>query len=264
MRWIQGLSSGLQRFTDDDYVTGYEPPGLDRLRDEGVVLTNVAGIHAEPAGEHVLGYLLSFERNLHLAVRKQVAGEWGGYGGVHGELVDKRLAVIGVGAIGGRVAELGNALGMTVVGTKRDPATAPGAVDGIYGPDGLDAALAGADYVVVTCPLTDETRELVDADAFATMREDAVFVNVARGGVVDERALVKALRGDRIRGAALDVFAEEPLPEDSPLWDEEDVLITPHVAGGSPRSDERVAELFARNYGRFLDGDFDGFENRVV
>lgn len=264
LRWVQGLSSGLQRFTDDDYVTGYTPPGLDRLREEGIILTNVAGIHAEPIGEQVLGYLLSFERNLHRAVRKQVAGEWGGYGGAHGELVDKRLAVVGVGAIGGRVAEFGATLGMTVVGTKRDPTTAPDAVDEIYGPNDLDTVLADADYVVVACPLTEETRGLFDADAFATMREDAVFVNIARGRIVDESALIRSLREETIRGAALDVFAEEPLPDESPLWDEEDVLITPHVAGGSPRSDERVADLFARNYQRFLESDFDAFENRIV
>jgi len=262
--WIQGLSSGLQRFTDDEYVTGYEPPGLDRLREEGIVLTNVAGIHAEPAGEQVLGYMLAFERNLHRAVRAQVEREWGGYGGAYGELVDKRLAVVGVGAIGGRVAQLGAALGMTVVGTKRDPTTVPDAVDEIYGPEELDAAVADADYVAVTCPLTDETRGLIDGDAFETMRDDAVLVNVARGAVVDEDALVEALDSGEIRGAALDVFAEEPLPTDSPLWDDENVLVTPHMAGGSPRSNERVAELFARNYQRFREGAFDGFENRIV
>jgi phosphoglycerate dehydrogenase-like enzyme len=151
--------------------------------------------------------MLSFERNLHHAVRNQIAGEWENEGGAIGELVDKRLAVIGVGAIGRRVAELGAALGMTVVGTKRDPSNSPEAVDEIYGPDELNVALADADYVVITCPLTSEAEGLIDADAFTTMRDDSVLVNVARGAIVDEDALVETLDAGRIRGAALDVCA---------------------------------------------------------
>lgn len=264
LRWIQGLSSGLQRFTDDDYVTGYTPPGLDRIADEGIALTNAAGVHAEPVGEQVLGYLLAFERNLHRAVRQQAAGEWGGYGGAHGELEDKCLGVIGTGSIGGRVAELGEAVGMTVVGTRRDPTSPHHAVDELYDPGSLDELLADADYVVVSCPLTEETRGLIGAHEFTTMADDAVLVNIARGAIVDESALVNALRSGEIRGAALDVFETEPLPADSPLWEMENVVVTPHVAGSSPRREARVADLFARNYERFRAGDFDAFENRIV
>lgn len=241
---------------------GYDHLPLDDLAARDVAVTNASGVHAEPAGEQVLGYLLAFERNLHRAVRQQVHHEWERHGGT--ELRGKTVGVVGLGAIGGRVAELASALGTTVLGTKRDPATAPAAVDEAFPPEELDAVLARSDYVVVACPLTDATRHLLDADAFETMREDAVLVNVARGGVVDETALVDALESGEVGGAALDVFETEPLPDDSPLWDREDVLVTPHVAGSTPVYWARNADLVAENYRRFVAGDRDDLTNRVA
>jgi phosphoglycerate dehydrogenase-like enzyme len=248
--WLHALSAGVDHYP------------LDRLRDVGVAFTNASGVHAEPAAEQVLAYLLAFERNLHRAVRHQERREWERYRGT--ELRGRTVGVVGLGAIGGRVAELASALGTRVVGTKRNPGTAPDAVDEAHPPDALPRVLDRADYVVLACPLTDDTRGLVGPDEFAAMRDDAVLVNVARGEVVQEDALIAALRDDAIAGAALDVFAAEPLPEGSPLWGIEDVIVTPHVAGSTPAYWARNAALLAGNYERFVADGPGALDNRVV
>jgi len=250
LKWVHALTAGVDHYP------------VEALRDAGVALTNASGVHAEPIAEQVLGYLLCFERNLHRGIRQQARGEWDRYGG-H-ELRGKTVGIVGLGAIGGRTAELASALGTTVVGTKRTPADAPDDVDEVFAPSGLPTVLEQSDYVVLTCPLTDDTRGLIDREAIATMREDAVLVNVARGEIVDGDALVAAVRDGEIRGAALDVFCEEPLPTDSPLWDMDEVILTPHMAGSTPAYWARNADIVAANYERLLDGDLDGFENRVV
>ena len=250
LRWIQALSSGVDFF---DFET---------LREREIALTNAAGVHAEPIAEQALGYMLVFERNVHRGMRQQRRSVWERYEG--GELRGKTLGVIGVGAIGTRVAELGSALGMTVLGTKRDPETAPDAVDELSGPDGLHDLLARSDYVVVACPLTDETRGLLSYDELGTMGSESVLINVARGAVVDEDALATVLRQDVIRGAALDVFETEPLPSESPLWDLSNAVVTPHMAGSTPRKADRVADLFADNLAAYRAGDTDAMPTRVL
>jgi phosphoglycerate dehydrogenase-like enzyme len=152
------------------------------------------------------------------------------------------LLVVGLGAIGREVARLGEAFGMRVLAVRRREGD-------------LDELLPQADVVVVTLPLTDETRGLISRERVAAMRDGAIFVNVGRGGVVDEEALVEALRSHRLRGAALDVFATEPLPESSPLWDLDNVLVSPHTAALSYRENERIVELFAENLRRYLAGE---------
>lgn len=249
-RWIHALTAG---------VDGYD---LDGLCERGVILTNASGVNAEPVAEQVLGYLLLFERRLHRAVRQQVESEWDWFGGR--ELRDETVGIVGVGAIGGRVAELLDAIGSETLGLSRHPESMHPAVDEAYGPEELSTLLSRSDYVVLTCPLTDETRGLVGASELATMSEHAVLVNVGRGELVDQDALVTALENGTIRGAALDVFEQEPLPPDSPLWDRPDVVITPHNAGSTPNYWRRNADLFARNYRRFVGGDMDGLVNRVV
>ncbi|WP_276261513.1 D-2-hydroxyacid dehydrogenase [Haloglomus litoreum] len=249
-RWIHALTAG---------VDGYDIGGL---RERGVVLTNASGVGAEPVAEQVLGYLLTFERRLHRAVRQQVEGEWDWFGGR--ELRDETVGIVGVGAIGGRVAELLDAVGAETLGLSRHPASMHPAVDEAYGTGDLTTLLERSDYVVLTCPLTDETRGLVGASELARMRDHAVLVNVGRGGLVDQDALVAALREGTIRGAALDVFEREPLPTDSPLWERSDVVLTPHNAGSTPNYWRRNADLFARNYRRFVAGDLDDLVNRVV
>ncbi|MFA9503175.1 D-2-hydroxyacid dehydrogenase [Natrinema sp. H-ect1] len=248
LEWVQALSAGTDRFDHG------------ALADRGVALTNVSGIHAKPIGQQVLGYLLHFERGFDRAIAQQDDREWERYMG--GELGDRTVGIVGVGAIGSNVADYCRTFEARVIGTKRDPTDAPESVDEIYGPDGLESVLAESDYLVVACPLTDETRGLLDAKALATLPEDAVLVNIARGKVVDQAALVDALETGDLGGAALDVFEEEPLPEESPLWDRDDVLVTPHMAGSTPHYWERCADVFLRNYDRFRDGE--ALENRVV
>ncbi|WP_222920245.1 D-2-hydroxyacid dehydrogenase [Natrinema sp. SYSU A 869] len=248
LEWVQALSAGTDVYDDG------------ALTDHDVVLTNVSGIHAKPIGQQVLGYLLHFERGFDRAVAQQHRREWDRYTG--GELGDRTVGIVGVGAIGSQVADYCRPFDARVIGTKRDPTDAPAAIDEIYGPDGLETVLAESDYLVVACPLTDETRGLIDAEALATLSDEAILVNVARGEIVDEPALIDALEADELGGAALDVFEAEPLPEESPLWDHEDVLVTPHMAGSTPHYWERCADVFVRNYDRFLAGE--ALENRVV
>lgn len=240
LRWIHSLSAGLDHFD------------LGRLEEPGLTLTNSSGLHSQPIGEHVLGALLHFERRFDRAVAQQHRREWDRFGA--GELADRTVVVVGVGAIGTRVVELCDAVGAETVGVKRDPSDAPDALADCLTPDRLHDALERADCAVLACPLTDETRGLIDAGALGALGE-GVLVNVARGEVVDEDALVEALDSGELRGAALDVFAEEPLPDESPLWGFENVLITPHVAGTTPHYWERAADQFAENYRRYLAGE---------
>jgi len=250
LRWVQSLSAGVDHFD------------TDALESREIALTNASGVHAEPIGEQVLGYMLVFERNIHKGIAQQHRGVWESYGGC--ELRDETVGIVGVGAIGARVAELASAFGMEVLGTKRTPETAPEAVDEAFGPDGLYEVLSRSDYVVVACPLTDETRGLIGEEAFRTMPSTGVVVNVARGEIVDQEALTEALQNGRIRGAALDVFDEEPLPADSPLWELSNAVVTPHMAGSTPHYWDRCAELFAGNYEHYVAGDREEMTNRVL
>jgi len=248
LQWVQAMNAGV-----DTYPTA-------RLSEREITLTNSAGIHGEQIGQQVLGYLLLFERRIYEGMRQQRAGEWSRYEA--GELGDETLGIVGCGAIGGRVAEFGQTMGMDVVGTKRDPSTAPAAVDDCYGPDDLDAVLDRSDYLVVACPLTDETRGLIGESELARLDDDAVLVNIARGPIVDQDALIEALQNERLRGAALDVSDPEPMPEDSPLRSMHNVVTTPHVAGSTPYYFDRAVELFARNYRAYVDGET--LENVIV
>ena len=250
LSWIQALSAGVE-FYD-----------FDALGDRGIVLTSAAGVHAEPIAEQVLGYMLSFERGIHTGIRQQSDGVWQRYEG--GELRGKTLGVLGLGSIGSRVAEYGSALGMSVIGTKRDPTTAPDAADAVFPPEEIYTVLQRSDYVVVACPLTDETRGMIGYPELGVMDSDAVLVNIARGEIVDEDALVHTLQESRIRGAALDVFETEPLPANSPLWNLSNVIVTPHMAGSTPQKFGRLADIFAENYETYRDGRLDEFRNRVL
>lgn len=248
--WIHAFTAGV-----DDYP-------VDVLRERGVALTNGRGVNAEPVAEQALSFMLAFERNLHRALRQQARGEWEWFGG-H-EFRGKTVGVVGVGAIGRRIATLSDSLGTTVLGVNRDVETSVEGVEELFAPEDLDAVLDRVDYLVLACPLTDATTGLLGADEFARLSDSAVVVNVARGEVIVEDALVAALEAGEIRGAALDVFETEPLPSTSPLWDRDDVIITPHMAGSTPAFWARNADIIATNYRRFRDGTLDALANRVV
>ena len=248
LRWVQALSSGTDQY---DEVA---------LADRGIALTNASGVHGPQIGQQVLGYLIYFERGFDRAVTQQHERTWDRYGG--GELGDRTIGIVGAGAIGSKVADYCTAFDPELLSVKRDPSTAPTVFDAVYPPAELETVLERSDYLVIACPLTDETRRLVDADAIATLPDDAVLVNIARGEIVDEAALVTALDDGRLGGAALDVFETEPLPEESPLWGMDNVLVTPHTAGTTPHYWRRCVELVERNHARYRAGK--PLENRIV
>jgi phosphoglycerate dehydrogenase-like enzyme len=249
LRLVQTVSAGVDQLDLDAFAR----------RDVGV--SNSAGVHAEPIAEHVLCAMLFFERNLHRAVRNQARGAWERVEG--GEIRGKTLGIVGVGSIGTRVAEYGAAVGMDVIGTKRDLEDAPEVLDEVLPADEYPTMLRRSDYVVLSCPLTEETEGLLGAAEFAQMGGDAVLINVARGGVCVEDELVEALQERTIRGAALDVFETEPLARNSPLWDLSNVLVTPHAAGSSPRKFDRWGELIVHNIEAIQRGDPAAVRNRV-
>jgi phosphoglycerate dehydrogenase-like enzyme len=179
------------------------------------------------------------------------------------ELGGKTLLIVGLGQIGGRLAQLAKAFDMRVVGLRRDPAAGRGAADAVHAMSELNSLLPEADFVALTCPLTKETEKLVDTQALGLMKPSAHLVNVARGRVVDEGALLEALAAHRIAGAGLDVTAEEPLAASSPLWGMEHVLITPHTAGETRHYEDNVIEILRDNLGRLWRGE-EQLRNQVV
>ena len=249
LRWIQTPSAGVDTLD------------TEAIEARDILLTSAAGAHAQPAAEQVLGYMLTFERRFREAFENQRRGSWERYRA--GELAGETLGVIGLGEIGQRTAELAAAVGMDVVGTKRDTSVEIEAVDTIYEPAELSSVLVDSAYVLVSCPLTEETRGMIGSEEIGSMRDDAVFINVARGEVVDEAALVEALQQRAIRGAALDVFRTEPLAADSPLWGLSNVILTPHNIGSSPELPARIAEIFVENYELFLNDSPESMRNRV-
>ncbi len=235
---------------------------LDEIENADVPMANAAGIHAKPIAEHVLGYMLTFERGLLDAVEHHRRGVWESISG--GELGTKTLGIVGVGAIGSRVAELANAFGMETIGTKRDTSTTPDSLDEVLPAAEYHELLRRAEYLVIACPLTDETEEMLGMDEFRLLDRDAVVINVARGEILDQDALIRALQYGIIRGAALDVFEEEPLPKESVMWDLSNVIVTPHMAWTTPKTTERWADLIAENYRAVAAGDTERLVNRVL
>jgi phosphoglycerate dehydrogenase-like enzyme len=229
-----------------------------QMRERDVLFTNSAGVFGPAMAETVLAFLLHFARGLHVAQRIQQDGRWdkSGFDGPDlpvRELGRSTVGIVGLGGIGRDVARRCGALGARVLGLRRREGAVEG-VEVLHGAEGLDRILRESDFVVVTAPETAETAGLLDAAALARMQPHAVLVNVGRGRIVDEDALVAALRHGDIRGAALDVFATEPLPGGHPLWTAPNLLITPHVSAYTEHFWEREAELVVENVRRYLAG----------
>jgi len=245
LRWIQATSAGVDRLL------------FDRLRESDIIVTNASGVYSVSMAEQVLGLMLALARLLHTCVREQAAGRWPGPA-VRGKgdvLEGKTCVILGLGDVGTEAARRAKAFGMTVVGIRRRATSKPPEVDEVVGPDRMKEALARADYLVVALPLTEATRHIVDADALSVMKPSAYVFNVGRGALIDEVALVTALQEARLAGAGLDVFEKEPLPEDSPLYRMENVIITPHSSGHSPKNRDKLVDLFCRNLKRYLAGE---------
>ena len=247
LRWIHTGAAGVASLLHPELV------------ESDIVLTNSAGIHAEPIAETVVAMMLYFARGLDYAVHAQQRSEWEtpvferSDSGVR-ELAGLALGIIGFGGIGREVARRGRALGMHPIALRRT-STADDAAEMITGDDALGRLLERSDVVVLAVPATPHTHGMIGAGELARMQRDAVLINVARGSVIDEPALVSALQGGRLRGAGLDVFATEPLPSSSPLWRLPNVLVTPHISATTSRYWKRQADLILGNVRRYLAGD---------
>ncbi len=241
LKWIHSTAAGVDGIL---YPEVYE---------REMVITTSSGIHL-PLIEHVFAFILAFERRLHVAMRQQLQRRWDRSRTVGDEVSGKVLGILGLGTIGREVAQKAQAFGLHVIGTKWRPEPIPG-VEKVLPPDGLPEVLRESDIVVVALPLTSQTRGLIGEREFRMMKRTALFINIARGPIVQEPALVRALRDGWIAGAGLDVFEQEPLPADHALYDLENVIITPHVSGASPRYMDRAVPLFCQNLGRYLRGE---------
>jgi phosphoglycerate dehydrogenase-like enzyme len=246
LRWVHATSAGAG---EQVRKAGLSPEALKR-----VVITTSSGVHAVPLAEFAVLGLLAVAKELPRLIEDQRAQAWPEVRRPFRELSGQTLFLVGLGEIGREVARLGKALGMRTVGFRRTEGPPPEWVDEVHGPQRLSELAGQADAIVVSLPLTEQTAGLVGRATIERLPASCIFVNVGRGGVVDEPALVDALRDRRIAGAVLDVFATEPLPADSPLWTLPNVLVTPHAAALSARENERIAELFADNLRRYLDG----------
>ena len=246
LRWIHTGAAGVASLLHDELTTS------------SVVLTKSAGIHAAPIAETVIGMMLHFARGLDHAVRAQQRAEWRpdlyehGDSGIR-ELGGAVLGIVGYGGIGREIARRAHALDLRVLALRRT-AVEDDLAEVVTGDDALGRLLDTSDVVVLSVPATAATRGMIGARELARMKPGAVLINVARGSVIDEDALVHALRNGHLRGAGLDVFRQEPLPPDSPLWNMPNVLVTPHVSATSPRFWEREGDLILDNVRRYLEG----------
>jgi phosphoglycerate dehydrogenase-like enzyme len=255
LRFIQAIGAGTDQFP------------LEELKKRGIRLASARGVNYRAVAEHAMALILALSRRLPEARDNQAKRVWRGMIGDlyrrEDELGGKTLLVVGLGQIGGRLAQLAKAFDMRIVGLRRDPAAGRGAADAVHTMGKFKPLLPGADFVALTCPLTKETKNLVDAEALARMKPSAYLVNVARGRVVDETALVEALATRRIAGAGIDVTAEEPLASNSPLWGMEHVLLTPHTAGETRRYEDNVIAILRDNLGRLRRGE-EPLRNQVI
>jgi len=260
LRWIQLHSAGVENALKQPIVQA-----------EDVDVTNASGIHAVQMSEYCLLMMLAFNYRLPELLNLQAKAEWPETSHLMFRPHDLRgqtLGIAGYGAIGRELARLADSLGMTVLASKHNvkhPAdtntyTQPGTGDPegsiparLYPAEALASMASECDFLVVTTPLTDTTRHLVNETVLNAMKKTAVLINVARGGVVDEAALISALAAKKIAGAALDVVEEEPLPKTSPLWNLDNVILTPHISGNNARYHEKAAALFAENLQRYIE-----------
>ena len=240
LRWIQTTSSGV-----DPLV-----PHREALRD--VAVTNARGIHADQIGDFVMTSMVNLLWNMPRLVRRQVERDW--QRETRPPLAGSTLGILGLGAVAQGIIRRAKASGMEVIGLSRSGAPVEG-ISTVYTREALHDMLARCDFVTLVVPGTPDTERMIDAEALLAMKPSAFLINVARGSVVDEKALISALQDGTIAGAALDVFEIEPLPTDNPLWAMPNVIVTPHLAGTSTAYEARVVQLFSDNLARFRCGE---------
>jgi len=247
LRWIHSPAAAVHQLIFPELVNS------------DIILTNAREVHGPVVAEHVIALIFALAKKIPSSVRLQEKHVWGQQilwdelPRVR-EVAGATLGLIGLGSIGGAVAKSAKALGMRVIAVREHPEKGSEGADAVFGPAQIDEVFRQSDYVVLAAPVTTSTKAIANAERLALMKDDACLINVARGPLVDETALSAALRGEKIGGAALDVFPKEPLAADSPLWDVPNLLITPHTAALSEKLWERHYALFSENLRRHLAG----------
>ncbi len=247
LKFIQSIGAGYDQFS------------LDRLQERGIRLASARGVNSNAVSEHAMSMVLAFARHIHTGRDNQSKRFWRGMisdlSKREDELGGKTMLIVGLGTIGSRLAKLAKAFDMRVVATKRDVKVGGSAADEIHPPSAVPDLLPQADFVALTCPLTDDTADMINAETLGLMKPSAYLINVARGGCVDEPPLLETLKNGRIAGAAIDHFKAEPLPADSPFWDLENVIITPHTGGETRMYEDNVIDILLENLGRLSRGE---------
>ncbi|TXC85847.1 D-2-hydroxyacid dehydrogenase [Metabacillus litoralis] len=241
LKWLQTWSAGVNKVP------------LDYFHVKKIHLTSANGVHGYPISETIFAYMLSFTRKLHTYVRQQTQQTWH-HANMNQELHEKTVGIIGVGHIGRETAKIAKAFRMKVLGI-RNSGEQEEFVDEMYTSSDLHKILPQCDFVIVTLPLTPETKGLFGKEEFELMKSSSIFINIGRGAIVKETELIEALESKQIAGAGLDVFEIEPLPKESPLWKMENVIITPHTSGSTEYYNQRVLEnIFIPNLQDYLNG----------
>ena len=245
-KWIHITSSGV---TPTPFITA--------MAERGAIITSSTGSNAEPVAQTGFTGLLMLARGFPGYIQGQHKREWRPLRGaaLPDDLRGQTLLLIGLGAVGTGFAGYARAFGLKVIGVRRSPIKPGDPVEELHHPTKLPELLPRADWIVIACPLTPETRDLIDAEAFKRMRKGARLINIGRGEVVDEEALIEAIRSGQLAGAALDAHRQEPLPADSPLWSLPNVIVSPHNASASTGNEKRAAEMFIANFGHWVRGE---------
>lgn len=262
LQWVQSPTASLEHYL------------FPELIEHPCRLSNMRGLFSDVIADHVMGYVLCFARNLHRYIRQQMQSRWEPIGGEeergtnsggpaaasgidrsHLHLSDCTLGVVGVGSIGAEICRRASAFGMTILGIDPVCDSVPGIVEDVWPTERLPDLLVQSDFVVIAAPHTPETFKLLRAEQFRSMKPTAYLINIGRGVIVDLADLTAALRTEEIAGAGLDVFETEPLPADHPLWQMENVIITPHIAAASVRIAERHLQTLLENVRRFVSGE---------
>lgn len=246
LKWIQSPSSGVNH-----YLT------IPELVEGDVLLTSASGTHGACLAESTLGMILAFTRGIRESILRQPQREWAirEIRSKMAELTGSTMGIVGFGAVGRSLAWRAQAFGMRIIALDMVPTAKPDYVSELWGPDRLDDLLRESDYVVIAVPYTPQTRGMIGAEQLARMKPTAMLVGISRGGIIDQAALARMLSEGRLAAAALDVFDPEPLPADSKLWELDNLLITPHIAGGTQFEGQYVLDIFRTNLKRFFSGD---------
>lgn len=235
LKWLQLPSAGADGYTEKE-----------NYYNQDIRLTNSSGVYGIPIAEHAFGMILSYNRHLQEYAYNKAAKKWNRRYDPK-DFYGSTVGIIGLGDLGREIAKRAKAFGATVLAVKRTVTKAPEYVDHLYPLEEIEEVLTRADYLVLTLPITPKTQGMITEDRLRLMKPDALLVNVGRGAVIDQEALIKALSEGWIGGAALDVTEPEPLPEDSPLWELPNVILTPHASGFSPSNAQRKFEIFYKN-----------------